>query len=74
MTSTRGQSRRFWYLREKAERTEMTEQLIGLINHINSIEQQIRVLNDEKRVLEKDLDRFSIGDHGVRDLRVPNGK
>jgi hypothetical protein len=52
----------------------MTEQLIGLINHINSIEQRIRDLNDEKRVLEKDLGHFSIGDHGVSDLRIPNGK
>ena len=46
----------------------MTEQIIGLINRINSIEQQIRDLNDEKRVLEKDLDRFSISDHAVKDL------
>jgi hypothetical protein len=44
----------------------MTEQIITLINQINSIEQQLRDLNDEKRVLEKDLDRFSISDHAVR--------
>jgi hypothetical protein len=52
----------------------MTEQIIGLINRINSLEQQIRELNEEKRVLEKDLDRFSISDHVVRDLKIPKEK
>jgi hypothetical protein len=52
----------------------MTEQIIGLINRINSLEQQIRELNDEKRVLEKDLDRFSISDHAVKDLNTPKEK
>jgi hypothetical protein len=52
----------------------MTDQIIGLINRINSLEEQIRELNQEKRALEKDLDRFPISDHGVRDLNTPKEK
>jgi hypothetical protein len=48
----------------------MKEQIIPLINRINSIEEQIRDLNDEKRGLEKELNHFSIGDDAVNDLRI----
>lgn len=40
----------------------MTEQIIPLISRIASIEQRIRELKNEKRGLERELDRFSIGD------------
>jgi hypothetical protein len=50
----------------------MTEQIMPLVNRINSIEQQLRDLNDEKRGLEKELNCFLLGDDGVTDSRVGN--
>jgi hypothetical protein len=43
----------------------MTAQIIPLISRINSLEQQIRDLNNEKRGLERELNRFAIGDDAV---------
>jgi hypothetical protein len=52
----------------------MTEQIIALINRIKCIEQRIRALNNEKRRLENELNHFSIGDDGVTNLKIQNGK
>jgi hypothetical protein len=52
----------------------MTDQILGLINRINSLEQRIRELNEEKRTLEKNLDRFSISDQAVKDLNTSKEK
>jgi hypothetical protein len=51
----------------------MTEQIMPLVNRINSIEQQIRELNNEKRGLERELNCFLVGDNGVTDSRSQSG-
>ena len=52
----------------------MTEQIMPLVNRINSIEQQLRDLNNEKRGLEKELSCFLLGDDGVKDSRAGKRK
>jgi hypothetical protein len=59
---------------EKIGGKNMTEQILPLVNRINSIEQQLRDLSDEKRGLEKELSCFLLGDDGIKDSRVANGK
>jgi hypothetical protein len=48
----------------------MTQEILPLIIRINSIEQRIRDLSEEKQGLEKELNCFLVADDGVKDLRV----